>query len=95
MSTTTIRLTEELKHRIARAATRKGTSAHAFMLDALTDRVDEDERRQDFYDAAEQRYEAIIASGMTIPWSEMQTYLKSRAAGRMPSRPASRKLARK
>ena len=92
MSTTTIRLTEDLKHRIAQAATRKGTSSHAFMLDALADRVDEDERRQGFHDAAEQRYQAIIASGMTIPWSEMQTYLKSRAAGGTPSRPAPRKL---
>ena len=95
MSTTTIRLTDDLKHRIAQAANRKGTSAHAFMLDALADRVDEDERRQDFYDSAEQRYQKIIASGMTIPWSEMRGYLERRAADPATPRPKARKLAGK
>jgi len=94
MSTTTIRLPEDLKDRIAHAAERAGMTSHAFILDAIVDRVDEEERRNDFHDTAERRYAEIVASGMTIPWSEMRTYLENRLAGKKTSRPKARKLAR-
>lgn len=95
MSTTTIRLDEQLKLRIARAAKHNGSSPHAFMLDAIADSVDEDERRREFIDSAEERYRHIIDSGKTVPWSEMQNYLKNRASGRTASAPAPRKLTAK
>lgn len=94
MSTTTIRLSEDLKDRIAHAAERAGMTSHAFILDAIVDRVDEEERRNDIHDTAERRYAEIVASGMTIPWSEMRTYLENRLAGKKTSRPKARKLAR-
>jgi hypothetical protein len=92
MSTTTIHLPEDLQKRIALAAERHETSPHAFMLDALADRVDQDERRQGFVDTAEQRYRNIVTTGMTIPWSEMRSYLEDKVAGRATSRPLPRKL---
>ena len=94
MSTTTIRLPEDLKERIAQAAERAGTTAHAFILNAIADKVDEVERRNDFNETARRRYEEIVASGKTIPWSEMQSYLKDRFAVKKPSRPKARKRAR-
>ena len=94
MPTTTIRLPEDLKDRIAHAAERAGTTSHAFILDAIAERVDEEERRNDFHEPAERRYADIVATGKTIPWSEMQTYLKSRLAGKKTSRPKARKRVR-
>lgn len=94
VTTTTIRLPEELKERVARAAERAGTTSHAFILDAIAERVDEDELRSDFHAAAEQRYAEIVASGKTIPWSAMRTYLEDRLSGKNPSRPPAKKLAR-
>lgn len=94
MTTTTIRLSEELKERIARAAEHAGTTSHAFILDAIAERVDEEERRNDFHASAEQRYAKIVSSGKTIPWSEMRAYLEDRLSGRNPSRPVARKLGR-
>ena len=94
MSTTTIRLPEELKERIAEAAERTGKSSHAFILDAIAESVDEEERRYDFHETAEQRYAEIVASGMTIPWSRMRAYLENQLSGRRISRPKARKLAR-
>lgn len=94
MPTTTIRLPEALKERIAEAAERTGKSSHAFILDAIAESVDEEERRNDFQDTAERRYAEIIASGKTIPWSKMRAYLENRLAGRRTSRPKARKLAR-
>lgn len=94
MPTTTIRLPEDLKGRLARAAEHAGMTSHALILAAIADRVDAEERRHDFYDTAEQRYAEILASGETIPWSKMRAYLENRLAGKKPTRPATRKLAR-
>ena len=69
MPTTTIRLPKDLKDRVAHAAERAGTTSHAFILDAIVERVDEDERRNAFHDTADRRYAEIVTSGMTIPWS--------------------------
>jgi predicted transcriptional regulator len=94
MSTTTIRLPNDLKARVAAAAKRAGTTPHSFILEAIAEKTDEEERRSDFHDAAEERYAAIVASGKTIPWSEMRAYLAGRIAGKNPRRPTARKLAR-
>lgn len=94
MPTTTIRLSEDLKDRIAHAAERAGTSSHAFILEAIAERVDDEERRNEFYDAAERRYAEIVASGKTIPWREMRAYLENRIANEKATRPAARKLVR-
>ena len=94
MSTTTIRLPEDLKTRVAAAAKRAGTTAHSFILEAIAEKAEQEERRGDFDALAEKRYAQIVASGKTIPWSEMRNYLQDRLAGKTPKRPAARKLAR-
>ena len=94
MSTTTIRLPEDLKVRVAAAAERAGTTSHSFILEAIAEKADQAERRGDFNDVAERRYAHIAASGKTIPWSEMRSYLERRLAGKATKRPVARKLAR-
>ncbi len=94
MSTTTIRLPKDLKERLARAAERAGTTPHGFILEAIAEKTDLEERRSDFLDTAEQRYADIITSGKTVPWNEMRRYLKRRLAGSRASRPRPRRLAR-
>jgi predicted transcriptional regulator len=94
VSTTTIRLPEDLKARIAAAAERAGTTTHALILEAIAERADEAERRSAFHELAEKRYAAIAATGRAIPWSEMRAYLEGRVAGKRPRRPVARKLAR-
>ena len=94
MSTTTIRLPEALKARIAQAAERAGTTAHAYILQAIAEKAERDEQRNDFHDTAERREAAIAATGMTVPWSEMRRYLEDRMAGKPAQRPVPRKLGR-
>jgi len=94
VSTTTIRLPEALKARIAAAAKRAGTTPHGFILEAIAEKTDQEERRADFDRVAEDRYARIVASGKTIPWEEMRSYLEDRLAGRKTRRPSARKLAR-
>ncbi len=94
MSTTTIRLPTELKARVALAAKRAGKTAHGFILEAIAEKAEQEERRGDFYGVAEKRYAEIVASGKTISWDEMRHYLEERVAGRVAPRPRPRKLAR-
>jgi predicted transcriptional regulator len=93
-TTTTIRLPADLKARIAGAAKRAGTTSHNFILEAIAEKADQEERSGDFHAVADERYARIVASGKTIPWSEMRRYLEDRAAGKSPKRPRARKLAR-
>ncbi len=94
MSTTTIRMSKQLRARVAKAAARSGTSAHAYILNAVAEKAEMDERRADFIAAAEQRFDRFVASGRAIPWDRMRTYLKARAAGRPARPPAARKVGR-
>ncbi|MGH8621624.1 MAG: DUF1778 domain-containing protein [Burkholderiales bacterium] len=94
MSTTTIRLPQDLKERVARAARRTGATAHGFIVEAIREKADQEERRTEFMDTAERRYAEIVASGKTVSWSEMRRYLKRRLAGAKVARPKPRKLSR-
>jgi predicted transcriptional regulator len=93
MSTTTIRLPEELKKRVRLAAARSGATTHGFILQAIAEKTEQEAVRQDFTETANQRYASIVASGETIPWSEVRRYLEQSMEGKRPSRPAARKLA--
>ena len=94
MSTTTIRLPQDLKERIARAAKRAGSTAHSFILEAIAEKAEQEERQGEVQSLAEQRYAGILASGETVPWSEMRRYLERRLAGKKIARPKPRALAR-
>ena len=94
MSIRTIRLPRELKKRVARAARRIGATTHSFILEAIREKAEQEERRVEFMDTAERRYAEIVASGKTVSWSEMRRYLKRRLAGAKVARPKPRMLSR-
>jgi predicted transcriptional regulator len=94
MSTTTIRLPQDLKERVARVAERSGTTAHSFILEAIAEKAEQEELRSEFQETAEKRYAAIAVSGKTIPWGEMRQYLERRLAGKKVTKPKPRTLAR-
>lgn len=91
MSTTTIRLPDELKGRIAAAAKRAGTTPHNFIVEAIAEKADQAELRTDFEAEAERRYARIVESGQTIAWEDMRTYLQDRLAGKPARRPTARR----
>lgn len=94
MSTTTIRLPEDLKARVATAAKRAGTTTHGFILEAIAEKAQQEDMRADFDAVAEDRYARIIAAGETISWQEMRGYLEERLTGSDANRPVARKLVR-
>lgn len=94
MSTTTIRLPDDLKARVAKAAKRAGTTSHSFILEAIAEKAELAGQRAEFDAVAEERYARIVESGNTISWSEMRGYLEDRLAGKTVKRPTARKLAK-
>jgi len=53
-------------------------------VEAIGEKAREMEQRQEFAEEAESRYSDIAATGKTIPWSEMRSYLEDRAGGAAP-----------
>jgi predicted DNA-binding protein len=88
-ATTTIRLPEELRNRIAAAAERAGKTTHGFILDTLAEKAELEEQRAGFDAEADARFAAIVKSGNTVSWSDARAWLEQRAAGKRPPRPAS------
>jgi predicted transcriptional regulator len=58
-ATTTLKLSEDLKARIARLAEETGRSTHGFMIDALERQVNREERWRDFINEAHAADQAI------------------------------------
>ena len=94
MATTTIRIDDELKTRVAAAAERTGKTAHAFILDAIAQTVEHVEQDDEFRRLADGRWAKVLAKGKTVPWDEAKAYLAARARGERPIKPAARKPAR-
>ena len=94
MSTTTIRLEDELKVRVAAAAERAGKTAHSFILDAIAQTVEQAELNDEAHRMADERWSRILATGKTIAWDEMRAYITARARGEKPRKPQARKVAR-
>ncbi|MEW7000507.1 CopG family transcriptional regulator [Serratia ureilytica] len=81
MSTTTIRIPDELKARVTAVAEQAGVTTHSFILQAIAEKTQQEELRRDFENEAEKRYAKIIATGETVSWKEMRGYLENYAAG--------------
>jgi len=94
LSTTTIRLEEALKARIAAAAERAGKSSHAFILEALSETLDRVEMDDALHRIADERWASLIQSGRSIGWDDARAYVRARAAGEKAKKPAARKPGR-
>ena len=94
MSTTTLRLEDELKARIAAAAQREGKTPHAFIVDAIAKTVEQAEVEAAHDRLADTRWAKLLATGETVDWDEAKAWATRRANGEPARRPAVRRLAR-
>ena len=84
MPTTTIRIEDDLKARVAAAAQRGGKTAHAFILDAITQTVEQVELDEAFHRVADERWAKVLATGKTVPWDDAKAWLEARSRGERP-----------
>ncbi len=91
MTTTTIRIDDHLKARVAAAAERAGKTAHAFILDAIAQTVEQVELDEAFHRVADERWAKISETGKTIPWNDAKAWLEARSNGERPHKPLARR----
>ena len=91
MTTTTLRIEDTLRQRIARLAKVLEQTPHNFMLEALAQKVDEAEWKLSIQCEAQQRDAALQAGEPGVEWHEMRTYLRNRlnAAATASGKPVS------
>lgn len=87
-STTTLKLPERLKARIARLAKQSGQTPHSLMLQALEREVAREERVRDFVRAALASDAAVEAGGAVYRAEDVHTWMERLAKGEKPPRPA-------
>lgn len=81
MSTTTLRLSDDLKRRITEAAKSAGLTPHSFMLEAVAEKIVKAEQQAEFSALADGRYQKILNSGEVLAWDDVRSYLKKRVQG--------------
>jgi predicted transcriptional regulator len=86
-----LRVPENVKRRIAKLAEAQDRTPHAFMLEAIRDRLDAEEVRAAFHAEARRRLARMKKSGLGVPANEVFDYLLSKASGNKVQQPKSRK----
>jgi predicted transcriptional regulator len=92
MSTTTLKLPDDLKERIAAAATVAGKTPHAFMVEALAAQTALAERRRAFVDAAVTAEQEVAEYGLVYDADAVFSYLQDTLQGKRAKRPKAVKL---
>jgi len=87
MSTTSLKLSQDLKKRTVAAAQALGTTPHAFMVSAIEQAAAAAERRAGFVADALAAREAMLKTGKGYAADEVHAYLKERAGGKPSKRP--------
>lgn len=91
-ATTTLKLSDDLKARIAVAAEQSGKTPHAFMVEALQLQTELAERRREFVQSALLAEQEVAQYGLVYDADEVFSYLRDRLAGHPAQDPKSVKL---
>jgi predicted transcriptional regulator len=86
-ASTTLKLPERLKQRIAPLAKSAGKTPHAWMVDALETHAALAERRKNFMADALAAEAEVGRAGKAYPAGEVHRYLRERVTGRKAKRP--------
>ncbi len=92
MVTTTLKLPDDLKARIASVARTEGKTAHAFMVEALSAQTALAERRQDFVSSAFAAEQEVAQFGLVYDADEVFSYIRARLENEPATWPQTRKL---
>lgn len=87
MTTTSLKLPDDLKERAASIAQQLGVSPHAFMVSAIEQAAMAAEQRNEFVAEALAARVTLLETCQGYDADEVHDYLKNRAAGKTGSRP--------
>lgn len=89
-TTTTVRLGDDLKSRIAAVVAGRGDSPHAFIIGAIERQVAEAEADLEFERLASTRWQRVLQTGKTVALTDAAAWIEARARGSQAARPKPR-----
>jgi len=90
MSTTSLKIPDDLKERAAAAAKRQGVSTHAFLVEAIKVATAADEARARLVADAKAARKEMLKTGEGFDADEVHAYLRARATGQSARPPKAR-----
>ena len=94
MGTTSLKLPDELKQKIAELAPGVAQTPHAYMVDAIAERVARDEKRRDLLRLAERSAAHFRRTGIAYTHEDVKGYILAKAEGKAARKPKPRKVPR-
>ena len=91
MGTTTLKLPEDLKERVRRAAQARGMSPHAFLLESVRAATTAAEQRADFIAQALSAREHATNNDEAYDAHEVHAHARARVRGQQSPKPKARK----
>jgi predicted transcriptional regulator len=93
-STTSLKLTDELKEKISTLAQGVAQTPHAYMVEAIAEKVARDEKRRAFLEDAKRSREEVERTGEVYELDAVARWVRAIAAGRRARKPRPIKLKR-
>ena len=98
MPSTTIKLPDELKARIASLIENSDKTMHAFLLESIERQTRVAEERAEFVAIALMRRDKMLETGLAYDADEVHAYFRAKLAGKkavrpkMPTKPSDRRM---
>ncbi len=92
MRTVSVKLSDATRARVEAQAASHGTSAHAFMVEAIEAHLHGQEKQDAFIQEALAARTQMIESGKAFDGDEVLGYLRAKARGERPARPRAKSL---
>ena len=87
MGSTTLKLPDELKERLAQVVDGTDKSAHAFMVEAIEEKIRLAEQRKGFVADALKAREHAMRTGKAYDFEDVKAYYTARLSGKPAKRP--------
>jgi predicted transcriptional regulator len=86
-NTTSLKLPEELKDKVTELAHGVAQTPHAYMVEAIAEKVARDERRRDFLQSGYEAAARFSRTGVVYAHDDVMRYARARSAGKKARKP--------
>jgi predicted transcriptional regulator len=86
-NTTSLKLPDDLKEKVGSLAQGVAQTPHAYMVEAIAEKVARDERRQQFIKSAEQSAGDFKRTGVAYAHKDVKRYFLDKVAGKKSPKP--------
>lgn len=93
-ATTSLKLPEQLKEKVGKLASGVAQTPHAYMVAAIAERVERDEKRRDLLQSAERSAAHFKRTGIAYAHADVKRHILERSAGKSSAKPKPRKVPR-